>query len=76
MQNQVQQPAKAFENAPSIASVRQTEHREANHDTAEADQSAHEFGRLFPPKEFECGVPCGHQERFRDRAEQASHHSG
>jgi hypothetical protein len=41
-------------------------HHEANHDTAKAENSSHEFGSLFPPEEFEYGVARGSEERFRD----------
>jgi hypothetical protein len=55
--------------------VTQQNNREANHDTDEADKRSRQFGSLFPPEEFEYGVPRGNQERFRDRAEQALKHS-
>jgi hypothetical protein len=50
-------------------------HQEANHDTAEAEKSSHEFGSFFPPEEFEYDAAHGNEERFRDRAEQALKHS-
>ena len=50
---------------PQFFSVTQHSKHEA-HDTDEADQRSREFGSLFPPEEFEYGVPRGNQERFSD----------
>ena len=51
-------------------------HREAEHDTAEAENSTHELRGLFSAEGFDDGVADGNDDRFRDLAEQALKHSG
>jgi hypothetical protein len=38
----------------------------ANHATDEADKRSRQFRSLLSAEEFEFGVPCGNQQRFRE----------
>jgi hypothetical protein len=42
--------------------VTQPKDREANHDTAQADNSSDEFGSLLPSEEFQYGVACSSED--------------
>ena len=49
--------------------------READHDTAQAEDSRRQFGEVFQAEESDDGAPRGTQEYFHDRAGQAFKHA-